>query len=709
MTTIQEKELEEAILVFLNESLQNLPNKLKNINDLKDPNLLEIILKEIEENFFKNINLLPNESESNRIYNMSLIYQRIENYYEYIIKNKLNDYFNPKDSSEKNYLNLASLIVGLCAQCSQRENFLNIMNNLSDNYSNSLMQILLELIPVDNKDKSEGSIENSEKSNEDNKENENAMLWIRAENAEKEVDRLNNEITELTNKNVELTRQNYAYELEIKETEAKYQELVLSLEKRELDNNEKNNEQYDTNINLNIQLSELKGKYEAKEKSFNEYREEKERTIEELKTQIFNMKKENAILKENSVKYEILNQQMKKFSMEDMYSIKQKLIISERQNKEKEEEIKRLKNIDDRQLLLKKIEELNEKLFLNMEKNKEIISENESYRMKIVKIERENALLKENNNNENNNKDNLLNDNNEQNNSENIKEKTRGVSLENIMEEENVKSKILELETKTDILQTDKNNLQKEKTSLVNEINTYKKQINEQKDTIEKISKKLEKYSNLKKENQTFISKITDLMDKLDEVKNENLNVKNEKIETEKKLNEEINRLSNLLNESNLKSKDLENQMKMVEKENSKFDEINKSNKLVLANLERRSSLPIDFGKFEEIEKKLQVLTEKEGSELKKKIKEKDELLKKYSEKLKKVEAEFKELNMRNSKVPMELQKRDEAIEYYKNQHDLKDKLYNEELKLLSSIFHKLNFEKLSNKYKKNLDNIKDN
>jgi hypothetical protein len=85
MTTIQEKELEEAILVFLNESLQNLPNKLKNINDLKDPNLLEIILKEIEENFFKNINLLPNESESNRIYNMSLIYQRIENYYEYII------------------------------------------------------------------------------------------------------------------------------------------------------------------------------------------------------------------------------------------------------------------------------------------------------------------------------------------------------------------------------------------------------------------------------------------------------------------------------------------------------------------------------------------------------------------------------------------------------------------------------------------------
>ena len=706
MTTKQEKELEEAILVFLNESLQNLPNKLKNIFDLKDPNLLEIILKEIEENFFKNINLLPNENESNRIYNISLIYQRIENYYEYIIKNKLNDYFDPKDVSEKNYLNLGSLIVGLCAQCSQRENFLNIMNNLSDNYSNSLMQILLELIPVDNKDKSESSIENSEKSNEDNKENENAMLWIRAENAEKEVDRLNNEITELTNKNVELTKQNYTYELELKETEAKYQELVLSLEKRELDN-EKNNEQYDANINLNIQLSELKGKYEAKEKSFNEYREEKERIIDELKTQIFNMKKENAILKENSVKYEILNQQMKKFSMEDMYSIKQKLIISERQNKEKEEEIKRLKNIDDRQLLLKKIEELNEKLFLNMEKNKEIISENESYRMKIVKIERENALLKENNNENNNN--NSTNDIQAQNNNENVKEKTRGVSLENIMEEENVKSKILELETKTDILQTDKNNLQKEKTSLVNEINTYKKQITEQKETIEKISKKLEKYSNLKKENQTFISKITDLMDKLDEVKNENLNIKNEKIETEKKLNEEINRLSNLLNESNLKSKDLENQMKMVEKENSKFDEINKSNKLVLANLERRSSLPIDYGKFEEIEKKLQVLTEKEGSELKKKIKEKDELLKKYSEKLKKVEAEFKELNNRNSKVPMELQKRDEAIEYYKNQHDLKDKLYNEELKLLSSIFHKLNFEKLSNKYKKKLDNIKDN
>ena len=80
---------------------------------------------------------------------------------------------------------------------------------------------------------------------------------------------------------------------------------------------------------------------------------------------------------------------MKKISMEDMYAIKQRLLQCERSNKEKDDEIKRLKNLDDRTILLKKIEELNSNIVLLEEKNNQIKNENNSYRMKIIKNEEE--------------------------------------------------------------------------------------------------------------------------------------------------------------------------------------------------------------------------------------------------------------------------------------------------------------------------------
>ena len=55
-------------------------------------------------------------------------------------------------------------------------------------------------------------------------------------------------------------------------------------------------------LNLNIIISELKGKLDAKTKSFYDYQEEKEKIIDELKNNIFELKKENRGLKETNVK-----------------------------------------------------------------------------------------------------------------------------------------------------------------------------------------------------------------------------------------------------------------------------------------------------------------------------------------------------------------------------------------------------------------------
>jgi len=66
----------------------------------------------------------------------------------------------------------------------------------------------------------------------------------------------------------DLTKSNYMSELIIKETEVKYQELVSSMEHRSSINY--NNKEFEDSVSLSIQLSELRGKLEAKEKKSSE-------------------------------------------------------------------------------------------------------------------------------------------------------------------------------------------------------------------------------------------------------------------------------------------------------------------------------------------------------------------------------------------------------------------------------------------------------
>ena len=267
-----------GIITFLNKAF----GKYKSINeitDINDAEYMDKVLREIEPNFFCDMNYLPSDSEFNKQYNLRTIFNRISSFFEFVVKKPLeSNYFDYKDNSPENLLKLSELIVGVCAQTKNREDYFEILNDLPENESNEIsvmiIQILSNLIPVEEdkeKSKSMDSLKEKEErekrereEEEEDKANENAMLWIRAENAEKENERLNEELNELTTKIEDLTKSNYTLELSLKETESKYQELVASLKKEEGENLKK----MGNDVNLSIQISELKGKLEAKTKSF---------------------------------------------------------------------------------------------------------------------------------------------------------------------------------------------------------------------------------------------------------------------------------------------------------------------------------------------------------------------------------------------------------------------------------------------------------
>ena len=313
------------------------------------------------------------------------MYHQIELFYEYVIKNQLPEaFFDATDSSSAaNLTKLAEAITGLSAQCINREYFLNIMNNLDKTNSDELFEVLVSLLPLDEVNANANNLlrgdSNDDSNNVDNNnssrdmdeyeelQKEITMLRLRADNAERDSDRLRGEMDILLNKNTELTKEVLSYELMLKESEAKYQELIQSIEKRDYEQN--TNKDYIEMMDASIKLSELKGKVEAKEKSLIQLREENERIKDEHKVQVLNMNKEINALKEIKVKYEMLQLQVKKFPIEEMYLIKQKLLSSERALKEKEEEVCKLKSNDDRMLLLKKIEELNLNLTLTKDQN----------------------------------------------------------------------------------------------------------------------------------------------------------------------------------------------------------------------------------------------------------------------------------------------------------------------------------------------------
>ena len=790
------EELLSGIIKFLNHSFDKFKSLTK-ISELNDPEYIDKILRDAENNFFLDMNYLPSDSDFNKQYNLRIIYNRITSYYEYVIKKELDpNYFNYKETSDENFLKLGELILGICAK-SQKAEYFEVLNTLSENESNEIFKLLGDLIPLEdekdnNKSKNEPSVEEVKENegiaeeDEDDKANEIAMLWIRAENAEKENERMNQEMNELHDKITELTKSNYTLELNLKETESKYKELISSLKKEET----LNERQHGNDMNLSIKISELKGKLEAKTKSFYEYQEEKEKLIDEMNIKINTLRKENLSLKEIKVKYDVLQNELKKLSIENMSTIKQRLSQCERALKEKDEEITRLKSNNNQEILLKKIEELNKQNSLLEEENNNLTEENDNIKQQLALKDCEITQLKENlgiddldENNENENK----NDNEIK--KEENKEKNSGISLGNLVEEEQ-KDKIknedfMELEQKVaelikekkelenkiklleDNLTTEKNENEKLKENnnkLIQEenfdknekiknfekiINELKEELKKEKDVLnsniknieikndelkkenldknekiknfekiidelkkekdalnskikeldnkiktekEKMEQKLEKHKRIKEENKTFVKKIAELMDKLDELKNANMKLTNEKNEIRNEHISKISKLEKDIAEFDFKLKEKENIIKKLETEKEKKKEIDNT-ALRLQTLELKNSINSESNeKLKEIEEKLKLLTEKESTELKEQLNEKEMNYKILEEKYKKLEEELTEMNKAMNKVPEEIKKREDSIEYYKTQLEFKEKTHNEELRILSSLYHKLSY-----------------
>ena len=790
------EELLSGIIKFLNHSFDKFKSLTK-ISELNDPEYIDKILRDAENNFFLDMNYLPSDSDFNKQYNLRIIYNRITSYYQYVIKKELDpNYFNYKETSDENFLKLGELILGICAK-SQKAEYFEVLNTLSENESNEIFKLLGDLIPLEdekdnNKSKNEPSVEEVKENegiaeeDEDDKANEIAMLWIRAENAEKENERMNQEMNELHDKITELTKSNYTLELNLKETESKYKELISSLKKEET----LNERQHGNDMNLSIKISELKGKLEAKTKSFYEYQEEKEKLIDEMNIKINTLRKENLSLKEIKVKYDVLQNELKKLSIENMSTIKQRLSQCERALKEKDEEITRLKSNNNQEILLKKIEELNKQNSLLEEENNNLTEENDNIKQQLALKDCEITQLKENlgiddldENNENENK----NDNEIK--KEENKEKNSGISLGNLVEEEQ-KDKIknedfMELEQKVaelikekkelenkiklleDNLTTEKNENEKLKENnnkLIQEenfdknekiknfekiINELKEELKKEKDVLnsniknieikndelkkenldknekiknfekiidelkkekdalnskikeldnkiktekEKMEQKLEKHKRIKEENKTFVKKIAELMDKLDELKNANMKLTNEKNEIRNEHISKISKLEKDIAEFDFKLKEKENIIKKLETEKEKKKEIDNT-ALRLQTLELKNSINSESNeKLKEIEEKLKLLTEKESTELKEQLNEKEMNYKILEEKYKKLEEELTEMNKAMNKVPEEIKKREDSIEYYKTQLEFKEKTHNEELRILSSLYHKLSY-----------------
>ena len=692
-----------GILTFLNKSFSKFKT-IEEITDINDAEYLDKVLRDIEQNYFCDMNYLPSDSEFNKQYNLRIIYTRISSFFEYVVKKPLEEnYFDYKDDSPENFIKLSELILGVCAQSKHREDYFDVLNDLSENESNEIFQILSNLIPLDEeKNNSSKSIEHknedlSEKVAELEKEleekaNENAMLWIRAENAEKENERMSEEINELHDKITDLTKENYTMELNLKETESKYQELVSGLKKEEGENMKNKG----SDVNLSIKISELKGKLEAKTKSFYEYQEEKEKVIDELNNKINIMRKENLSLKETKVKYDVLQNELNKFSIQDMSTIKERLLQCERTIKDKDEQINRLRNSDNQNTLLKSIEDLNKEKALLEEQLTELQDENDTIKQQILIKDCEITQLKESLGTGVDLSELDV----EKLKKEKKEENTPGISLRALMEEENKdggdKEKTLELERKVAELQKEKEKFDEKIKELNEKIENDKKLLDEQKEENEKLKQKLEKYKQIKDENKIFVAKIAELMEKMDEQKNENIKLVNSKSELKNEYITTINKLQKDLTEAEFKIKDMENQIEKLENEKIKNNEDKNAEAEVLRlkTLELSNNMNLQSGeKLKEIEERLKMLTDKESTDLKEQLKEKEFNYRKINEKYKKLETEYEELNKAMEKIPEELKKREEAIEYYKNQLEKKDKEYNEEMRIISSLYYKLSFQ----------------
>ena len=135
-----------------------------------------------------------------------------------------------------------------------------------------------------------------------------------------------------------------------------------------------------------------------------------------------------------------------------------------------------------------------------------------------------------------------------------------------------------------------------------------------------------------------------------------------------------------------------------MKKEIKKTEELYKSNKLYIEELQRKINNPNSENKLIEIETRLKELSDNENIELKRKINEKDELInnlfeknKTYENVMKDYSQELEKIRKKTNEIPLEeMKKKDELINHYKNLLEQKEKSFLEEQQLVSSLFHQV-------------------
>ena len=143
------EELLSGILTFLNKAFGKFKS-IEEITELNDAEYLDQVLRDIEPNYFCDMNYLPSDSQFNKQYNLRIIYTRISSFFEFVVKKPIEpDYFDYKEDSPENFLKLSELIIGVCAQSKKREDYFDILNDLSENESNEIIQLLSNLIPLE--------------------------------------------------------------------------------------------------------------------------------------------------------------------------------------------------------------------------------------------------------------------------------------------------------------------------------------------------------------------------------------------------------------------------------------------------------------------------------------------------------------------------------------------------------------------------------
>jgi hypothetical protein len=445
------------------------------------------------------------------------MYKHIRLFYKDVIGVEFEEnFFKSKEAIEENdeseFRKLAELLTGIAAQCDRRADYLQIMQNMNNEESTELFSILTERISAYTDDEDVKVKDFSITEQSDGEEEEQATLYLKIEKLEVENLRLHEEIKTLTNKNDALTKSNFTFELIIKESEAKYQELVYSLEHK-ADHRSSDTNNFEDSVALSIQISELKGKLEAKEKNLQKLKEEKEKIADETKNTIIHLQKDNESMKEKCIKFDVLKEKMEKFSVDEINELKSKLVQSDRVIKEQDDKIKKLKNFDvDKVKLLKKIEDLNTELSQHDEKNAELSKAVDHYKDIIIQNDTEIKFLKKQIENIHNDKvtSNELND-----------SDSNRITLHDLEEGAENKKNLMDIEMKLKFALSDKDRLTKEKTELEEKLKLVTIELEELKKETSKNTKKLDKYAKLKKEGHTYVQKINELMENLHSTKSE--------------------------------------------------------------------------------------------------------------------------------------------------------------------------------------------